>query len=101
MQTRQSFLRILPGYGLALLSLLALLLAGLLLSGSSAFSQAQTLKVTWSLANQPTEGRSGLRLGINNLELTNSGTQAWPKTGSDQIRLGYRWFGADNKPIDP
>ena len=71
------------------------------LSGGSAFSQTQTFMVTWNLANPPTEGRVGLRLGISNLELTNSGSQAWPKAGTDQIKLGYRWFGPDNKPLDP
>ncbi len=101
MRNRQSTLKNLPGYSLAGLIVLALLVAGLLVSGGSALSQAQTFKVTWTLANPPTEGRVGLRLGINNLELTNSGSQAWPKTGADQIKLGYRWFGADDKPLDP
>jgi hypothetical protein len=101
MGTRQSYLRNLPGYGLALLVVLALLAAGLIVSSGNALSQAQNFKVTWNLANPPVEGRVGLRLGINNLELTNSGTQVWPKAGADQIKLGYRWFGADNKPLDP
>src|SRR4051794_20371989 len=101
MHTRQSFLKNLPGCGLSVFSLLVVLAAGLLVSGGSAYSQAQTFKVTWNLANPPTEGRVGLRLGINNLELTNSGSQTWPRAGADQIRLAYRWFGADNKPLDP
>jgi hypothetical protein len=101
MQTGQSILKKLPGYGLAALALVAVLATGLVLSGGNAFSQTQTFMVTWNLANPPTEGRVGLRLGISNLELTNSGSQTWPKAGADQIKLGYRWFGSDNKPINP
>jgi hypothetical protein len=101
MQTRQSMLKKLPGYGLAALALMAVLAAGLVLSGGNAFSQTQTFMVTWNLANPPTEGRVGLRLGISNLELTNSGSQTWPKAGADQIKLAYRWFGSDNKPLNP
>src|SRR6476619_4873425 len=100
MRTGQTILKNLPGYGLAVLSLLGLLAAGLLISGGSALSQTEAFKVTWNLANPPTEGRVGLRLGINNLEWTNSGTQAWPKAGADQIKLSYRWFAADGKPLD-
>ena len=71
------------------------------LSDQPVFSQAQSYKVGWTLANPPTEGRVGLRLSLNGLELTNSGTVAWTKTGPTALKLAYRWFGVDGKPLDP
>lgn len=86
------------GLGIALL-----LLASGFFTGGIAFSQTpgQGLKATWSLPNPPTEGRVGLRLVINNLELNNSGSLTWPKGGNQQLRLAYRWFNAANQPLDP
>ncbi|HEX2914810.1 MAG TPA: fibronectin type III domain-containing protein [Chloroflexia bacterium] len=89
------------GLGLTVVFVSGLFVMGLNLTGGTALSQAQSLKASWNLSNPPTEGRVGLRLSITNLELANDGTQAWPKAGPNQIRLGYRWFGADNKPLDP
>jgi hypothetical protein len=101
MRERHTLLKHLPGYTLAAAILALLLVAGLLVSGSTALSQTQPFQVSWNLANPPTEGRVGLRLSISNLELTNSGTQVWPKDGNDAIKLGYRWFGSDGKPLGP
>lgn len=68
-----------------------------------AFSQTpgQGLRATFALPTPPTEGRVGLRLVINNLELTNSGSLTWPKGGAQQLRLAYRWFNSSNQPLDP
>ncbi len=89
-------------YGLALVMLLSLFGVSFGLSGRVVYSQAQPLKVEWKIPTTPTDGRVGLRLTINNLELANVGTQPWPKAGTSQLRLAYRWFNADNKqPLDP
>jgi hypothetical protein len=88
--------------GLAVALVLGLLGVGLSLDVGVAFSQAQGFKVGWVLPTQPNEGRVGLRITLANLELTNQGTQPWPKSGNSQLRLAYRWFTADNsKPLDP
>ena len=85
----------------------SLILAGLALTFAiawptgSVFSQTQGYKVDWTLANPPTEGRTGLRLSLANLELTNSGTTNWASSGANALKLGYHWFTADNKAIDP
>lgn len=99
MRERHTFIKNLPGYILATVILTLLFVGGLLVSGSAAYSQAQPFRVSWNLASQPTDGRVGLRLSINNLELTNSGSQTWPKSGNDQLKLGYRWFGPDGQPL--
>ncbi|MBN9392072.1 MAG: Ig-like domain repeat protein [Chloroflexi bacterium] len=99
MRERTSLFKHLPGYTLAAVILGLVFAAGLLVSGGRAFSQAQPFQVTWNLANPPTEGRVGLRLSVNNLELTNSGTQVWPKDGTDQLKLAYRWYGSDGNPL--
>ena len=99
MRERTSLFKHLPGYTLAAVILGLVFAAGLLVSGGRAFSQAQPFQVTWNLANPPTEGRVGLRLSVNNLELTNSGTQVWPKDGTDQLKLAYRWYGSGGHPM--
>lgn len=87
-------------YGLIIALLLGLNLG---LTGRTALSQTPGtgFKVGWNLPNPPTEGRVGLRLSLNNLELANTGTQPWLKAGPNSLRLAYRWFGADNKPLSP
>lgn len=82
---------------------------GLLLSGSglavwsgsgTAFSQAnQQYKATFNLSDLPKEGRVGLRFVLPKVEIKNTGTLGWPKGGSNQIKLGYRWFYAYGAPV--
>jgi hypothetical protein len=93
-------LRQISSIGLALLLVLSLFAIGL--GQNVALSQAPAFKVGWTLPSPPTEGRVGLRLTLSNLELSNLGAQVWPKGGNTQLRLGYRWYTADNsKPVDP
>ncbi len=90
---------LLPGGLLALV--LVFIYASSALNPPAVSGQASDLKVSWRLPDSPAEARVGLRLTLINLELTNSGALAWPRTGSNTIRLGYRWFSLENKQLDP
>ncbi len=85
---------------LGVLVMLSMLIVAFSLPVSTVLSQTPPFKVGWTLPNPPTEGRVGVRLSLLGLELANNGTQAWPKAGPAALKLSYRWFTADNKPLD-
>ncbi len=88
--------------GLALALLFGLLATTLGFGGRIVLAQTPAFKVDWKLPTPPTEGRIGLQMTLVNLELGNLGSQPWPKSGPNQLRLAYRWFTGDNtKPLDP
>jgi hypothetical protein len=92
-------------FKLGLLSFLGVLLVvgGLLgwlqSSSSTAFSQTSDYGLKWEVANTPTQGRVGLLLNFPSIKITNTGTQKWTSSGNDAVRLGYRWFSSDGKPV--
>jgi hypothetical protein len=71
-------------------------------SGSAvALSQQanQQYRATFQLSNVPKEGRVGLRFVLPTVEIKNTGTLGWPQGGSNQIKLGYRWFYGYGAPV--
>ncbi len=82
---------------------LGLLLPGSGLANSSnqnrLLQQATQYKATFTLSDVPKEGRAGLRLVFPRVDVKNDGQLGWPKGGSNQIRLAYRWFYGYGAPV--
>ena len=85
---------LLAAFGMGLL-----ILVMVLLPGSRAFSQTTAYAVTWDIQNPPTKGWVGLPLTLQSIKVTNTGTQKWASSGNDAVRLGYRWFSSEDKPL--
>ncbi len=87
-------------FGLFSLGLLVPLLLTFGNDSRTALSQsANPPKATFTLNEIPKEGRVGLRLVLNRLEIKNSGTALWPVGGANPVKLGYRWFYANGGPV--
>lgn len=87
---------------LSLLSLtivVAIMFGWLQSSSSTAFSQTADYSLKWEVSGAPTQGRVGLQMTFASVKITNTGNQKWLSSGTEAVRLGYRWFSTDNQLI--
>lgn len=72
-----------------------LLLTALLAIGTAtptAFSQTGEYRAAFEVTDPPKTGRVGLPLVLPKVTIKNAGTLGWPAGGTNEVRLGYRWF---------